>query len=382
MQDPKLTYIGSGQQLFRIAPAVKRSRSYLASRPVVELEIHDVAFGGAGVGRVDGKIVFVPLTIDGERIEAELIEHRSGFDRAQLKKIVLRSVHRAEPVCPVFGRCGGCDYQHIAYDHQLELKRRQVKKLLERIGRISDVEVSATIPCANQYAFRNRITVHAMQGRIGFFAKNSRNVVDVEFCAIASPAVNEELKELRAKGLRDGQHRTLRGAGVPRTFTQTNEFIATALLEYLASHATGEVLVDAYCGSGFFGHALADRFRSVIGLDWSEPAIAAARKAANPNEEYVCGDVSEAIESVLEKYHPETVILDPSADGVQGRVTDALATKPPNRLIYVSCNPATLARDLSRLKKRFRVIAIQPFDMFPQTAEIETVAVMERVASG
>jgi 23S rRNA (uracil1939-C5)-methyltransferase len=263
----------------------------------------------------------------------------------------------------------------------LELKRRQVKKLLERIGRITDVEVSPTLSCDRPYAIRNRITVHAMQGRIGFFAKNSRNVVDVEYCAIASPAVNERLQELRAKGLRDGQHRTLRGVGVPRTFTQTNEFISAVLLQYLARQVTGKVLLDAYCGSGFFGHALADRFLNVIGLDWSEPAIAAARKAANANEEYICADVSEAITAALEKYHPNTVILDPSAVGVEGRVLDALATKPSERLIYVSCNPATLARDLSRLKKRFRVIAIQPFDMFPQTAEIEAVAVMERVAS-
>ncbi len=353
------------------------SRSYLASRPLVELDIRDIAFGGAGVGRVAGKVVFVPFTIDGEHVEAELIEQRSGFDRAQLNKIVLRSVHRVEPVCPYFGRCGGCDYQHIAYDHQLELKRHQVSQLLERIGRITDVEVSPTLPCSSPYAFRNRITVHAMQGIIGFFEKNSRNVVDVEYCAIASPAVNEELKELRAKGLRDGQHRTLRGVGIPRTFTQTNEYIAGVLLEYLAGQLTGEVLVDAYCGSGFFGHALADRFRNVIGLDWSAPAIAAARKAAKPNEEYICANVSEAIESVLEKYHPGTVILDPSADGVERRVTDPLIMKPSNRLIYVSCNPATLARDLSRLKERFRVIAIQPFDMFPQTAEIETVAVLQ-----
>ena len=356
---------------------MKHSGSNLAPRPLVELDIHDVAFGGAGVGRVNGKIVFVPLTVDGERIEAELIEHRSGFDRAQLKEIVLRSPHRVEAVCPYFGRCGGCDYQHISYDHQLELKRAQVKQLLERIGRISDVEVSPTLPCAHPYAFRNRITVHAKQGKIGFFEKNSRNVVDIEYCAIATSPVNEELKELRLKGLRDGQHRTLRGGGVPRTFTQTNEFIGRELTEYLAGVVTGEVLVDAYCGSGFFGHALADQFRNVIGLDWSEPAIAAAREAANPNEEYICGDVTLFIESVLERNHPDAVILDPSSVGVEERVTDALIAKPPNRLIYVSCNPATLARDLSRLKKRFRVTAIQPFDMFPQTAEIEAVAVLE-----
>jgi 23S rRNA (uracil1939-C5)-methyltransferase len=347
------------------------------SRPVLELDIHDVAFGGAGVGTVDGKIVFVPLTIDGERVQAQVTEHRNGFDRGQLKKILLRSARRVEPVCPYFGRCGGCDYQHIAYDHQLELKRRQVNQLLVRIGQIADVEVSPTLPCATPYGFRNRITVHAMDGRIGFFEKNSRHVVDVERCAIASPAINEALKVLRAKSLRDGQHQTLRDSGVPRTFTQTNEFIASALLEYLGSQVTGEVLVDAFCGSGFFGHALANKFRKVVGLDWSKPAIVAARKAANLNEEYIGGNVSEEIEAVLEKYHPDTVILDPSAEGVESRVTDALTTTPPNRLIYVSCNPATLARDLSRLKKRFRILAIQPFDMFPQTAEIETVAVLE-----
>ena len=357
---------------------MKRSRTSLASSRVVELDIHDVAFGGAGFGRVDGKIVFVPFTIDGERVEAELIEQRSGFDRGRLDKIVRQSVHRVEPLCPYFGQCGGCDYQHIAYDHQLELKRRQVRQLLERIGRTTDVETSPTIPCPNPYAFRNRITVHAMQGRVGFFEKNSRNVIDVEYCAIASPAVNEKLRELRARGLRDGQHQTLRAAGVPRTFTQTNELIAEALLAYLASQVAGEVLVDAYCGSGFFGHALAGRFRYVIGLDWSEPAIAEARKAANANEEYIAANVSAAIESVLEKYHPETVIIDPSADGVEQRVTDALSKWPSNRLIYVSCNAATLARDLSRLKQRFRVVAIQPFDMFPQTAEIETVAILKR----
>ena len=358
---------------------MKSSRSFSVSRRIIELEVHDVAFGGAGVGRLEGKVVFVPFTIDGERVQAGLVEHRSGFDRAQLTKVLSPSVHRAAPLCPYFGKCGGCDYQHIAYDHQLELKRRQVIQLLERIGRITDVQVSPVAPCARPYAFRNRITVHAKEGRIGFFEKNSRNVVDVEHCAIAVRVVNEELKELRARGLRDGQHRTLRGVGVPRTFTQTNDFVAGALAHYVATQVTGDVLVDAYCGSGFFGHALANRFRIVIGLDWNEPAIAAARLAANPNEEYICADVSAAIASTLEDYQPQTLILDPPADGLKDRVTEALVAKPLNRVIYVSCNPATLARDLSRLLNRYRIIEIQLFDMFPQTAGIEAVTVLERM---
>ncbi len=357
---------------------VTRSQSHTAVQSPVGLDIHDVAFGGAGVGRLEGKIVFVPFTIDGERIEAQLVERKKSFDRAQLQKVIVRSTQRIDPVCPYFGQCGGCDYQHIAYGHQLELKRRQIVQLLERIGRLTDVEVLPTFASAPYYAFRNRITVHGSQGKIGFFAKNSREVVDIERCAIALPVVNEALRLLRATGLADGKHRTLRGEGVPRTFTQTNDIIAGALLEFVAGQTVGETLIDAYCGFGFFGHAMAERLKRVIGIDWNEPAIKTARESASSNETYICGDVAETIESLLVNDPPDTVILDPSADGVDDRVTGALVINPPSRLIYVSCNPATLSRDLARLRNKFKIVAVQPFDMFPQTAEIEAVAVLDR----
>jgi tRNA/tmRNA/rRNA uracil-C5-methylase (TrmA/RlmC/RlmD family) len=356
---------------------VRRLPSQTSSRPSIGLDIHDVAFGGAGVGRVNGKIVFVPFTIDGERVEAEVVEHKKSFDRAEVRKVIVGSAWRVSPTCPYFGHCGGCDYQHIAYDHQLELKRRQVVQLLERIGRITDVKVPPTIASAGSYSFRNRITVHAQEGRIGFFAKNSRQVVDVDRCAIASPAVNEALNDLRATGLADGKHKTLRGTGVPRTFTQTNDSIASTLLEFVGGQIVGEVLVDAYCGSGFFGKRLAERLKMVIGIDWNEPAIEAARASAGSNERYICGDVAETIESLLVKERPDTVILDPSANGLDDQVTTALVINPSNRLIYVSCNPATLARDLSRLQNKYHIVVVQPLDMFPQTAEIETVAVLQ-----
>jgi 23S rRNA (uracil1939-C5)-methyltransferase len=256
-----------------------------------------------------------------------------------------------------------------------------VVQLLERVGHLTDVEVLPTFASANPYAFRNRITVHASQGRIGFFEKNSRVVVDVKHCAIAIPAVNDALKELRATGLADGKHRSLRGAGIPRTFTQTNDFIAGALLDFVCRQVVGKVLLDAYCGSGFFGHTLAERLTTVVGIDWNEPAIETARASALANETYFCGDVSEMIEALLGRYHPETVILDPSAEGVDARVIDALTRNPSPRLLYVSCHPATLARDLARLRNKYRIIAVQPFDMFPQTAEIEAVAVLELLSS-
>jgi tRNA/tmRNA/rRNA uracil-C5-methylase (TrmA/RlmC/RlmD family) len=318
------------------------------------------------------------LTIDGEQVEVRIVERRHKFDRAELREVLRSSAERVEPPCPYFGRCGGCDYQHITYRHQLELKRRQVSELLKRVGHLPDVSVSPAIPCRNPYGFRNRITVHAERGRIGFFAKNSRNVVDVERCAIAIPEVNEKLKQLRKEGLRDGSHRTLRGTGVPLTFAQTNSFVASELLEYISVRLEGKVLLDAYCGSGFFAHALADRFQRVVGLDWNEHAISRARGLAGANELYICADVGGAIAAILGAHHPEAVLVDPPAAGIEKRVAEALVANKPERLIYVSCDPATLARDLSRLREHFKVQSVQPFDMFPQTAEIETVVVMDK----
>ncbi len=361
------------------AAAMKRMQSHTNRSQPIRASIHDVAFGGAGVGRVDGKTVFVPFTIDGEQVEATIIERRKRFDRARLSTVIVSSPDRIDPVCEYFGHCGGCEYQHIAYHHQLELKRRQVQQLLERIGKLPQIKVLPTVPCPSPYGFRNRITVHSAGDRIGFFEKNSREVVDVKRCVIALPAVNSELEKLRAAGLADGKHQTLRAPGVPRTFSQTNDFVAAALFEYVAKQVRGEVLLDAYCGSGFFARPLAKKMQIVIGIDWNEAAIDAARKTALPNENYVCDDVGTAIESLIRGYRPHTIIVDPSADGIDERVTRALTGDPPARLIYVSCNPAALARDLAGLKQVYRIDAIQPFDMFPQTAEIETVAILDRV---
>jgi 23S rRNA (uracil1939-C5)-methyltransferase len=357
---------------------MKRIQSDIEPRSSITLAVHDVAFGGEGVGSVEGKIVFVPFTIEGEQVEATVIDYRKRFDRARLDAVIVPAPERVVPRCVYFAHCGGCDYQHIAYHHQLEIKQRQVHQLLERIGGVGQVKVSPVVPCLSPYGFRNRITVHSAGGNIGFFAKNSRSVVDIENCAIALPEVNSQLQKLRTAGLSEGKHKTLRASGVPRTFTQTNEYMARQLIEYVATKVMGEVLIDAYCGAGFFARALAGRLRQVIGIDWNVAAIKAARESAGSNELYVSADVGDVIESLLAKYRPQTIILDPSADGLEDRVSNALLSVPSERIIYVSCNPAALARDLARLLNRFEISIVQPFDMFPQTAEIETVAVLVR----
>src|SRR3954453_15750580 len=189
----------------------------------IDLNIDDIAFGGKGVDRSDGKAVFVPFTIDSETISAEIVREKKQFAEAEIVEIVKSSPHRVKPPCPYFGACGGCAYQHIDYEHQLAVKWRQLRDALQRIGKLKDVPMRPIIPSPRQYAYRNRITEHAQDGIIGFFRRDSHRLIDIERCPISREKVNRALAKLREqKHVRDG-HYTLRSASEPRVFSQVND---------------------------------------------------------------------------------------------------------------------------------------------------------------
>src|SRR5213076_2351664 len=200
---------------------------------VVDLKIEDIAFGGKGVAREQGKAVFVPYTIESELVSAEIVREKKQFAEAEFVEVKERSPDRVEPQCPYFGRCGGCAYQHISYEHQLAIKWRQVRDALQRIGKLKDVPMRPMIPSPDQYAYRNRITVHAQDGVIGFFRRDSHRLIDIERCPISSDEVNRALAELRAQPyVRDG-HYTLRAGSEVRVFAQTNDEVAHALRDLI-----------------------------------------------------------------------------------------------------------------------------------------------------
>jgi tRNA/tmRNA/rRNA uracil-C5-methylase (TrmA/RlmC/RlmD family) len=365
---------------------------------VVDLEIEDVAFGGNGVGREQGKAIFVPYTIDGETVSAEIVREKKQFAEAELIEVKERSPDRVEPQCPYFGRCGGCAYQHINYEHQVAIKWRQVRDALQRIGKLKDVPMRPIIPSPKQYAYRNRITVHAQDGVIGFFRRDSHQLIDIEHCPISTEEVNRALTELRAQPyVRDG-HYTLRASDSARVFSQTNDEVADALRELVVNlvPSNQELLIDAYCGAGFFAKALLDKFERVIGIDWDRFAIAAAKENATDKEAYIASDVEEELASVsrsdgflavdgetrrLGSRHSLTLIVDPPATGLSADVRRAIVKLAPPTLIYVSCNPPTLARDLRDLQEKFMIESVTPLDMFPQTAEIEVAAHLQLMLS-
>ena len=347
----------------------------------IDLRIEDVAFGGKGVARENGKAVFVPFTIEGELISAKITREKKQFAEAEVVNLREKSPHRVEPPCPYFGRCGGCAYQHIAYPHQLEIKTRQVGDVLRRIGKLKDLPMRAIIPSPREYAYRNRVTVHTENGLVGYFQRDSHRLIDIERCPIAMDEVNRDLADLRSHDVPDG-HYTLRARSGPRIFSQTNDDVANALRDLIVQSIppNQELLVDAFCGAGFFAKALLDKFERVIGIDWDRFAIAAAKENAIARETYIAGDVAAELYAPLEKCDLEktSVIVDPPATGLTAPIRRAMIDLAAANLIYVSCNPATLARDLGEIQSRFQIESVTPLDMFPQTAEIEVAAQLRR----
>ena len=352
---------------------------------MLELAIEDVAFGGKGVARDEGKAVFIPFTIDGERVTAKLVREKKQFSEGELVELIELSPHRVLPECPYFGRCGGCSYQHISYEHQLELKARQVEQAMRRIGRLAEPPMCPIIPSPLPYGYRNRITVHAEDNIVGFYRRDVHELMDIERCPIAMSEVNDALAQLRAGRVHDG-HYTLRAHSGPRVFAQTNDAVANALAHLIARFfsAKEKLLIDAFCGAGFFSKRLASQFERTVGIDWDRFAIAAAQENATTNETYVAGDVTMELRSLLPQSDliSTALIVDPPATGLSPETRRAILDAPPQTLIYVSCNPPTLARDIADLHSRFAVVSITPLDMFPQTAEIEVAVHLRAEAAG
>ncbi len=377
----------------------------MGSSPVVgqrlALRVDDIGFGGEGVARVDDFVIFVPWVLPGEEVEAEVVEVKKQFARARLLAVRTASPDRVEPLCPYFKECGGCQYQHLRYERQLEVKRKQVADLLERIGGFSPALVDPVVPCPQPYHYRNRVMVRSWWNKarqaldVGFLRADSRVVVDVEACRIAEPELNEQLLHVRAHppprgGLKVVLRKLPAGWVVPPdSFFQNNYFLLPGLVETVRGRLTaGGVrhLVDAYCGVGFFGIELAAAVESFVGVELDRAALKAARQNALnrgvKNGQFIEGRAELLLGELLRRLPPDLtcVLVDPPRTGCPPVGLEALRKEGPSQVIYVSCHPATLARDLNVLCAGgvFEVSRVTPLDMFPQTQHVECVADVRR----
>lgn len=367
----------------------------------VTLTITDIAFGGEGVGRLEEFVIFVPLVMVGEAIEAELTEVKKHFARARLVRVLQPSPYRVTPPCRYFGECGGCQYQHIDYAAQLELKHKQVADLLERMGGFARETVKPVVPCPQPYHYRNRLMLRSQWNKpeqrlnIGFLRADSRLVVDLEECQIAEPALNEQIRQVRAHppprgGLKVVARIAPEGWEVPPdSFFQNNFFLLPKLMETvraLVRDSGARFVVDAYCGVGFLGIEVGDLVEAFIGVEIDHQAIKAARRNAvarnRANGQFIEGRAEELLPDILRRLDATatTILIDPPRTGCPPSGLKSLRESRPTQIIYVSCHPATLARDLNILCADgvFALRNVIPLDMFPQTQHVECVADLRR----
>lgn len=377
----------------------------------ISLKIESVAFGGAGVGRHDGFVIFVPFTAPDDIVEIEIIQRKKTFARGRLLTIISPSSGRTEPLCRYFGVCGGCAYQHIRYEQQLEMKRRQVEDAFIKIGRIAAPHVEAVIGSPQVYAYRGKATVHAVKTatsmELGFMDISGGAVADIERCDIMHETINDQIRRLRAAGEissheedvtfwsgQDNTDETIirrvkdRKFLVPRNgFFQANLYLTDRMVDEvcrLAGASHRGTVIDACCGCGLFSMFLAPYASRIIGVEINEQSIHYANlNALNmsvKNTEFIRGDVGNVLKEMAGKKEvADMMILDPPRTGLEPETIAAISSIKPADIIYISCNPATQARDVRAFcETGYDLRYLQPLDMFPQTQHIETIVWLRR----
>jgi len=445
---------------------------------VLDLTIDDLAFGGEGVGRVHGYVMFVRGGLPGDQLRVKVTETRGRYGRGVIESVTVPSPHRVTAPCPYFGRCGGCRLQHLDYPAQLMFKEKQVRDCLERLGATADFELRPILPAPEAYGYRNKMefTVAGAGGAavIGLHEADRYDVVlDTERCLLQSETMNTLLAEVRSQArdralavydqdsgqgllrfvtLREGRRTGDRMvnivaaapdverlqpvaealvARVPSTgsvvlnvnakkaavavgteehvlvgrdhiterlddvtfqvsansFFQTNTLQAErlfGLVEQACELKGDETVLDLYSGTGAISLLLARRCRHVYGIEVATAAVDDATRNARANAIHNCtflaGEVRHVLPALVRDGVTATVVVaDPPRAGFHPKALQALVALAPVRIVYVSCNPATLARDVGDLLRQgYRLEWVQPVDMFPQTPHIEAVARLRR----
>lgn len=379
------------------------------------INIDSVAFGGEGVGRIENFVVFVPFSAEGDELEIEITQVKRKFVRGRILKIIKESPLRVQPLCRYYEKCGGCCYQHLNYEYQLKIKKKQVQDAFWRIGKIINPPVFDPIASPQMYHYRGKAQYHistvSHEREVGFLDISGGELVNIEHCEIMEETINETLRVLRSnKQFQSDAHgqltiwsscgsgkekesiiRTVKGKNflVPRDgFFQANLFLTDRLVDEvcrLCSMDGVNTLVDAYGGSGLFSIFLSLFAENVIGIEINEKSVQYARINAEnlgiKNVDFIHGDIADILR---ERFLPQSnridlIVLDPPRVGCKKTVLKAMANLQPQRIIYISCNPATQARDIKYLNEfGYNLESLIPLDMFPQTEHIEVIGLLTR----
>lgn len=379
----------------------------------LKVKIERLSAGGRGVARADGLVIFVPGVAPDEKVEIELTAVKKNFAEAQLRHVIVPGPARVFPPCPVANVCGGCNWQHIAYHEQLRQKRLLVAEALRKFSgfEINEDFIAETVPSPKQFRYRNRVQLHHSGPRIGFFKRASHEIVDIDDCLITEEKLAAEIPRLKKElahqkkgrvelyltttgepALRKSHVNSDEGGATGPAFSQVNtaqnEQLVRSVLgifqEILASDKSQRRIFDLYAGSGNFSFPLAEAFNDVpitaveLNAESIRHANSQLQRSNLGNLSFKEADVEEYLKSESPAEN-DIVLLDPPRTGCSKEVISILAESAPAHIVYVSCNPVTLARDLRPLHDvGYSLVSVTPFDMFPQTDHVEVLTHLSR----
>ena len=428
---------------------------------IVELKIDSLGFNGEGVARSGNMVVFVPNALPNETIEAKIVDVKKNFARAKVLKILTSSKQRLQPHCPYFGKCGGCDLQHMTEECALEFKRNKVEQNLKKIAK-QNVEV---LPCVSgdfQFGYRNKVAFPVCAEGVGMFCAGTNDIIKIDNCLLAEKWAKDLIHIFdewfltsgllcwnRKTGLGLVRHLVARyennqllccvcinGNKLPNvaalahklgekfdsfglfvnknnsknteilskqyehiagikeiilekfglkygvsigSFEQVNPEVSEKIYRQVCSEISGERVVNAYSGAGLLSGILAKNAQRVIGIELDKSAHQNSEDLKKRNQitnlTNICGDCAVELSNVGEF---DAIVIDPPRAGCDKKVIETINAVKPKKIVYISCDSATLARDLSYLSV-YKIKSVTPYDMFAQTKHVETVCVVERI---
>lgn len=386
-----------------------------SNNKTLELTIEKIVPNGYGLGFTEGLTVFVSLAAAGDELRVRISQMKGKVAFAEIVEIIKPSTDRIKPPCVYFGRCGGCDFQHLNYEAQLNAKIGIIKDCLKRIGKL-DFQNIKIIGSPKEFGYRARAAWHAdtRSRKVGYFRRASHSIIDVETCPILTDELQNTLEELRGtiewesfwsekieiEAANVGEDVSVYSSELieptqelmfavlgekyfydATAFFQGNPFLIESLIDTALRDASGKFALDLYCGVGLFTLPLARKFEKVVGIESGEKAVEFARKniehARIENAEVFAENVGEWLAENDAK--PDFILLDPPRVGTEKEVIEHILRIAPNKIAYVSCEPSTLSRDLRILCENvYEIQSITAIDLFPQTHHIETIVRLKK----
>ncbi len=407
-----------------------------------DIKLEKLTYGGEAMGRLpDGRAVFVPFGLPGETVRVRLTQDKQNFARGELLEVITASPKRIDPKCKHFGKCGGCHYQNLSYEDQLQAKTEILRDQFQRIGKMENPPIKPIVPSTLEWNYRNHVQFHlTAEGKLGFVNSKGNSVFPIEECHLPETSIDSFWRELQFESNKDVERVSLRAgeneelmvvlesenfetpeleieadvsvvhlfdehpvviAGreyfvvnilekefrvSAASFFQVNTKMAEKMVEHLLTHSLARVsmsttLLDIYCGAGLFSKFFAPRCGQVIGVEASESACEdfVFNLDEFDNVELYEGAAEEILPGLAGRLDSSTfVIVDPPRAGIEKHALDAILSIKPQIIAYVSCDPSTLARDAARLiNGGYRLVEVTPFDLFPQTYHIESISIFE-----